>query len=143
MPAVPLTVQTQKSVAIRKRKRFDKKFGLTNYLEIFYTIHTSVCVTRQIRIYAVYRIARHVNIQFCLEKRKSQMKGEKMRCTRPRVVQLVFHPPHIPISVSLLICLSVRGVRASSRSLSFPTGNSTHRRQHCSQGRGHSAVFST
>lgn len=143
MPAVPLTVQTQKSVAIRKRKRFDKKFGLTNYLEIFYTIHTSVCVTRQIRIYAVYRIARHVNIQFCLEKRKSQMKGEKMRCTRPRVVLLVFHPPHIPISVSLLICLSVRGVRASSRSLSFPTGNSTHRWQHCSQGRGHSAVFST
>lgn len=38
MPPVPLSVQTQRSVAIRKRKRFNKKFGLTNYSEIFCAI---------------------------------------------------------------------------------------------------------
>ena len=89
------------------------------------------------------------------------MKGEKMRCTRPRVVQLVFPPPlsvsvffftslSLPLSLSLslsLSLLSVRSVRASERAssrsllLSSPTGNSTHRSQHCSQGKGHSCIF--
>lgn len=51
----------------------------------------------------------------------------------------------LQLSLSLSpLHLSVRSVRASELTfplLSPPTGNSTHRSQHCSQGKGHSCIF--
>lgn len=69
--------------------------------------------------------------------------GRPTRFPSPSVRLSFFLQLSFSLSLSPLH-LSVRSVRASELTfplLSPPTGNSTHRSQHCSQGKGHSCIF--